>query len=53
MGLRGVLPREAKLLFGDLLASNEAIHDGLVARTAELDHDVVHNGRESGIADQR
>ena len=48
-----ILPCQPKLLVCDPLTSNKAIHYGLVARTPELDDDVVDERREARTADQR
>jgi hypothetical protein len=53
VGLRRVLPRRPEFFGGDLITSNETVHECLMPCTAELDHDVIDDRSESRIADQR
>jgi hypothetical protein len=51
--VRRVFPHVPKRLIVDRVAANESIHELLVPPAAELDHDIVDDGAESRVANQR
>lgn len=51
--IRRVLPHLSQNRVRHVVAANEAVHDRLISRVAELDDDVVYDGWKTGMSNER